>query len=183
MGHSLRTGSALAASVLALISAGCSSTVGSPPKPQISSAIGAIADCGSNTPPRVVSGDFGPVIGSGALMVSGFTGPPLQLHLGNDPAPAGGWQRKVLFVSPPASRVVVRVRVLRLPSRTPIVIEPNGGSSGTVVTYDPAHPGARGGTENWGQYPTFLRIPSAGCFEMDSQWSGGSWEAIFGAGP
>ena len=46
---------------------------------------------------------------------------------------------------------------------------------------DPSQPGVPP-TDRYLEFPTYLYIPRAGCYQFDVAWPGGSWRLVIGLG-
>jgi hypothetical protein len=50
----------------------------------------------------------------------------------------------------------------------------------TAATLEPAIGGP--GEGGWREFPSYLYVDGAGCFELEAEWDEGSWRLVFGFG-
>jgi hypothetical protein len=116
-----------------------------------------------------------------------FPGGTLHLNA-NGPTP---WpSTKIMWVVGPNYMQPVTLQGRDLLSGVPVWFDlhANGsapGSPNTLVTLDPANPN-RGSTQNtaghWNIWGILLFFTQAGCYDVQSSWAGGQWQAVIAVG-
>jgi hypothetical protein len=94
-----------------------------------------------------------------------------------------GWQHKFLWVLGPSYSGTVTFHGANLADGTPLWLDadnvPNTTTSLVLDTSDPTVVNRPG---DWVEFPGGLDIPTAGCYYLQANWSGGSWRITFSAG-
>jgi hypothetical protein len=125
----------------------------------------------------------GRAIGESPLFAADFGRPRAVLHVENGPLTKYGWRVKVLFVLEAGANDPVSVRGRNLRTRRPIWFRVPPGAPTRAQAFDPAKPpvppeaGSR-----WKDFPSYLFLPSAGCYRLEARWAGGSWAKTFAGG-
>jgi hypothetical protein len=142
------------------------------------------ADFGGGFSGQTIFQGTSPVWETGLGLLPGGT-----LHLNaNGPTP---WpSTKIMWVVGPDYMQPVTLQGRDLLSGVPVWFDlhANGsapGSPTTLATLDPANPN-RGSTQNtaghWNIWGILLFFTQAGCYDVESSWAGGQWQAVIAVG-
>ncbi len=47
---------------------------------------------------------------------------------------------------------------------------------------DPTDPGVPPSTNGYKEFPSYVYVPQAGCYELEADWGSGRWRLVFGLG-
>ena len=94
-----------------------------------------------------------------------------------------GWRVKVLWVVSTDLESPARVRGHELGGGTSLwfEVEDRGETPVATATLDGAAPGGST-TTGYRDFPSYMYVPRAGCYELEASWSDGSWQLVFGLG-
>lgn len=93
-----------------------------------------------------------------------------------------GFRIKVLWIIAPRHRTPVTIEGRDVGKDKPIYFDVEAtGNPVTSAQLDPKEPGTVP-EHNWKEYPSYLFFSGAGCYELKTTWSGGSWRRVFGFG-
>jgi hypothetical protein len=158
----------------------------------------APSDCATVSPPQTLTlpADFG----------GGFSGDSFTVHGGSPvwaealpstlqvPQPSAEQPypgAKVMWIVGPNYFHPVTLSGREVRSNTPLWFEVYAGGVlatsvfTTAATLDPGAPNrdtAEPSSGHWGVWGIGLLVLSAGCYELDVTWSGGSWRTVYAAG-
>ena len=192
-----RSALAAAFSLLALGAAGCDlggAAPGGPTTtaPAVAKAARRLAalpsTCRGPRPQQLVSfADYGNLIGSSPIWAGfyaafdeqrgGYRVPP------DAPRSRFGWRIKVLWVVDAAVRGQARVVATTTDTRSPLLFEVGDRDErpASQAVLDPASPGVPP-TGDYLEFPTYVYIPRAGCYELSARWQSGRWRLVIGLG-
>jgi hypothetical protein len=129
----------------------------------------------------------GPAFGSSPVWMLGLGSDPTRhvVHFIDTypslPDTANGWRWRILLVSAPGY-----TKDLTLSGK-----EAGGGKNAALymdvgnglaagLTLNASQPIMRGLA--WSEWPIYIYLPRAGCYQLGAQWQGGSWSIYFAAG-
>lgn len=112
------------------------------------------------------------VIGDVGDTPSYVTGPPGALV-----AP----QKKVLWAIEPGHDAPVTLRGQNLADGSPLWFEPGSDAPTTTLILDPRKPGIPVQHGQWREWPSYLYVPTPGCYALEASWPGGGWRITFAA--
>ena len=157
----------------------------------------APTDCATLAPPQTYTlpPDFGGGF-HGASVFSGSTpawelGLPSTLQVQQPSADQPYPGTKVMWIVGPNYFEPVTLSGRELRSNAPLWFEIYAGGMlatsvfTTSATLDPGAPNrdtAEPGSGHWGVWGIGLLVLTAGCYELDVTWSGGSWRTVYAAG-
>jgi len=180
-----------AAGAVALMLSGCASASSHPEPgasqsptvagtPSVSATLAAPpTNCGATTPTDVST--FGRGIGGLTAWAVGFDGPQATLHVANGPRTAYGWRAKVLMVVD-ASQVAPITITGRSDSGAALWFEIGGAVSAPPTTAPRLGGSTVPAVHGWKQFPSYVYVPSAGCYTLRTSWPGAGWTVRFAAG-
>jgi hypothetical protein len=93
-----------------------------------------------------------------------------------------GWRIKVLWVMRSDQQAVVTIEGSNVKTGQPLWFKPADAKAGPAAVLDPAHPGAPSERAGWLNFPSYLYVPSAGCYTLSARSSGEGWDMVFGFG-
>jgi len=95
-----------------------------------------------------------------------------------------GWGFKVLWLLDPTATSPVTLRGWNLETGKRIWFIMTDRAASTHPVLDPKMPpvGSASTPAGWGNFPTDVIVPSAGCHVLFAQWTKGSWIVPFAAG-
>ena len=145
-------------------------------------------DCTGPAPRLTSFGDYGNLAGK-APVWGGFyaafdgTGQRYRIERGA-PRTSHGCRVKVLWVVEADLEQPARVQARELRTGAALWFEIGEGGGGTapVGVLDPAGGGAPATASGYREFPSYVYVPRAGCYELEATWSRGSWRLVFGLG-
>ena len=159
-------------------------------------AIVASGAAGAATPPKlarppatcrgsttVLLPTIGHAIGAAPIFAADFGAGRAKLHVANGPHTKYGWRVKVLVVVDAEQTETLSLRLRRVGSRRALWFRVGGRAPSTKPVLDPAHPPVPPEeSTRWKEFPSYFFLPSAGCFQLEARWPGGSWTRRFAGG-
>ncbi|MDQ3874081.1 MAG: hypothetical protein M3322_00820 [Actinomycetota bacterium] len=100
------------------------------------------------------------------------------------PRTSHGWRIKVLWVVDADLEQPARMeaRELRTGAALWFEIGEEGGERAPVGALDPVHGGSPETASGYSEFPSYVYVPRAGCYELEADWGDGSWRLVFGLG-
>jgi len=140
-------------------------------------------------PPRLTGfGDYGNLAGSTPVWAgfyATFDRAGERYRIDRDaPRTAHGWRIKVLWVVGPELERSARVEGHDLTTRAALWFEVGDEDRGPApfAILDPANPGIPPTSDGYNEFPSYLYVPQAGCYELETEWGAGRWRLVFGLG-
>jgi hypothetical protein len=143
------------------------------------------AECPRGPEPMKFSDDWGSGVGGYPVWVLGMGGPYATLYFfngSNNTRTSHGWADKKLWVVKRTYHGAVRLHGGSLRDSTPLWFQIGGNPPTTEPVLDLSGPETRGDKTGWADFPSYLFIPSAGCYFLEAEWEGGRWRLDFAAG-
>jgi hypothetical protein len=148
----------------------------------------APADC-TGPPPRLRSfGDYGNLAGrvpvwAGLYASFDPTGQRYKIEPGA-PRTQYGWRIKVLWVVSSTLPQPARVSGREVNTRAPLRFDVGGDAIKPTINgiLDPAQPALPSTGSGYAEFPSYVYVPRAGCYELQADWSEGRWKLVFGLG-
>ncbi len=96
----------------------------------------------------------------------------------------GWWAQKVLWVVKLTYQGEVKLSGFNVADNSPIYFSLNNGQPQTnVASLNPDNPTAGApGSDRWAYFPSLLWVSKAGCYVIQAQWNGGSWQQVIPVG-
>jgi len=140
-------------------------------------------DCATVGSPQQLNPAFGPGIGGNPIWIIAAS---TTIHVGfGDGTLRGvtytdhGWSVKVLWVVDPNFNGQIQVSGGLLDTEHPLWMQ-FGGPPVKSAVLDPTK--APTGAGGWPGFPSYLFIPTAGCYFITASWASGHWRLVVAAG-
>jgi hypothetical protein len=158
-------------------------------KPVVSRRLArAPAACRGPAPRLTAFGDYGNLAGTAPVWAGFYASfdPRRQRYRLEPGAPRTeyGWRIKVLWVVAPELARPARIVGRGLANDVDLWfdIDDDERPPGPVATLDPTTPGVAPTPDGYKEFPSYLYVPEAGCYELRARWAGSSWRLVFGLG-
>ena len=158
---------------------------------EVAPELGSIpANCGQLAEKLVPDPAVGPAIGAwpiwAAVNGGGQEGKAAlgmdDLHYIKDEHLPGWWGTKVGWVIRDSYKGEVKVQGYNLADHSPMYFQFRGDPVTTAVL-NPARPGgSAAGLQHWSLFPSYVWVSKAGCYRLQAEWDGGSWQQTIAVG-
>jgi hypothetical protein len=148
------------------------------------------SDCGQLAEPIVPDPNFGRAIGAWPIWVAlpnnagnetrGVLGMPDQ-HYIKDSHLEGWWAMKVGWAIKDTYKGEVKVQGFNVADHSPIYFQ-FAGDPVTTAVLNPAKPGGSASGLNLAFFPSYVWVSKAGCYRIQAEWDGGSWQQVIAVG-
>jgi hypothetical protein len=144
--------------------------------------------CTGPKPRLVAFGDYGNLAGSSPIWAGFYASfdPAGQRYRIERDAPRTryGWRVKVLWVVGPKLERPARIAGRELATGAALWFEigEEDRKPAALGKLDPASPGVPPTSDGYKEFPSYLYVPRAGCYELEAEWAGGRWRLVFGLG-
>lgn len=148
----------------------------------------APANCRGPAPRLVAFADYGNLAGSSPVWAGMYAtfdraGQRYRIEPGA-PRTTYGWRVKVLWVLGPNLDAPARIEGRNLANGANLEFEiaPDERAPHPYAVLDPATPGVPPTSHGYKEFPSYLYVPQAGCYELEAHWAGGRWRLVLGLG-
>lgn len=140
-------------------------------------------NCPPGPTPQPIFSDIGPVVGAAPLWVTGFGGPHAVIHIPTYfTFTQYGWTWKLLWKMQSGYTHPITLEGGNLRNGTLLWFQIGQQNPSTSPVLDLLHSGQQPGAGSGLNWPSYVYIPTAGCYYLEAKWPGGHWRIIFAAG-
>ena len=157
---------------------GCRSEAAPPsPPPTFTPSPSVASSCQSPTS-REVAPYFGKAVGGSPVWAAGGLVENPVTVTGTPDSP-GATKKKVLWLIEPDFAEPVQLRGTNHADGAQLWFEIGGGTPTREPTLDPQQPGIPVQHGQWREWPSYLYVPTPGCYTLEATWSSGSRSMTF----
>ncbi len=140
-------------------------------------------NCPPGPTPQPIFSDIGPVVGAAPLWVTGFGGPHAVINIPTYfTYTQYGWTWKLLWKMQSGYMHPITLEGGNLLNGTLLWFQIGQQNPSTSPVLDPLHSGQQPSAGSGLNWPSYVYIPTAGCYYLEAKWPGGHWRIIFAAG-
>ena len=144
--------------------------------------------CAGPAPQLTSFADYGNLAGKAPVWAgfyAAFDAAGQRYRVGRDaPRTAYGWRVKVLWVVSAKLEQPARVQAHEQSTDAALWFEVGEDEAERAPSgvLDPSNPGVPATENGYKEFPSYVYVPRAGCYELEARWDSGGWRLVFGLG-